>query len=294
MLTSPAPANFFKLAHSGMYNLGHTLECGQTFCWLPWEKGYLGVLGKHAVYVKSGSGYLAVETNPGLDKANITNYFQTHINFEAVIQSFPPQDRYLQAAIARYAGLRLVRQDPWECLASFLMSPLKQILQIRQVLMKLRSTYGAPISSFKKIGPVLYAFPDIPTIARCSELDLRAMQMGFRAKNLLKTSRQLESGLVDLCRLETLPYEEAKEQLTKLHGVGVKVADCVLLFAYGKQEAFPVDVWIARALRKLYFGRRKFDLDRATQFSKTHFGPNGGYAQQYLFHYVRNNPEILE
>jgi N-glycosylase/DNA lyase len=111
--------------------------------------------------------------------------------------------------------------------------------------------------------------------------------MGFRAPNLLAVARQVAGGELDLGGLVGLPVEEARAELMELPGVGPKIADCVLLFAYGHQSAFPVDVWVMKALQQLYFPRRRVKLERLHRFAASHFGPNAGYAQQYLFHYMR-------
>ena len=111
--------------------------------------------------------------------------------------------------------------------------------------------------------------------------------MGFRAPYLLAAARQIANGKFDLERLRHLPLADARGELMKLRGVGGKIADCVLLFAYGFDGAFPVDVWVERALRKLYFPRRRVSDKRLRHFAATHFGPHAGYAQQYLFHYMR-------
>ena len=111
--------------------------------------------------------------------------------------------------------------------------------------------------------------------------------MGFRAPNLHATARRIADGTFDLEKIRALNYSEARAELMKLRGVGGKIADCVLLFAYGFDSAFPVDVWIERALQRLYFPRRRASGPRLRRFAATHFGPHAGYAQQYLFHYMR-------
>ena len=118
-------------------------------------------------------------------------------------------------------------------------------------------------------------------------MDLRNCKMGFRAPNLLGAARHIAEGKLELARLRELPYGEARLELMKLRGVGGKIADCVLLFAYGFDSAFPVDVWVERALQTLYFPRRRASKKRLLNFAATHFGPHAGYAQQYLFHYMR-------
>jgi N-glycosylase/DNA lyase len=132
-----------------------------------------------------------------------------------------------------------------------------------------------------------HSFPTAERLAAVTEPELRACKMGFRAPHLLAATRQIAGGQFDLERLRNLPQTEARGELMKLRGVGHKIADCVLLFAFGFDGAFPVDVWVERALRELYFPRRRVSAKRLQHFAATHFGPHAGYAQQYLFHYMR-------
>jgi N-glycosylase/DNA lyase len=134
--------------------------------------------------------------------------------------------------------------------------------------------------------PANFSFPSPQRIATCSEADLRACKMGFRAPGLLNAARQIAGGQLDLEKIRALDYAAARAELMKLHGVGGKIADCVLLFGYGFDAAFPVDVWIERALQELYFPRRRASDKRLHRFAATHFGPHAGYAQQYLFHFM--------
>ena len=192
----------------------------------------------------------------------------------------------MRAAVAACRGLRLLRQDPWECLASFILSSTKQIVQIRQVISLLCERYGESVAALPGHGPA-WGFPSPARLAGVSEAELRACKMGFRAPYLLATARRIAERQFDLARLSRLPLAEARCELAATAGVGRKIADCVLLFAYGFPSAFPVDVWVMKALRELYFPRRRVTLRRLHQFAETHFGPNAGYAQQYLFHYMR-------
>jgi N-glycosylase/DNA lyase len=132
-----------------------------------------------------------------------------------------------------------------------------------------------------------FAFPSAERLARATEAELRACKMGFRAPYLLNTARIIAEGRLNLNQLQHLPVDVARGELMQLPGVGRKIADCVLLFACGFQSAFPVDVWVMKALRQLYFPKRRVTPKRLQHFSETHFGPNAGYAQQYLFHYIR-------
>jgi N-glycosylase/DNA lyase len=231
----------------------------------------------------------------------------------------------MQTAVAACRGLRILRQDPWECLASFILSSTKQIVQIRQIIALLCECFGEPIIPAQvgravpctppdEVGAPIqqqspgahrvtrptsqtisdnawtnlrFSFPTPQCIAAAGEAELRACKMGFRAPYLLAAARRIADGKLDLERLRHLPLTEARAELVKLHGVGGKIADCVLLFACGFDSAFPVDVWVGRALRELYFPRRHVTARHLHHFAATHFGPHAGYAQQYLFHYMR-------
>ena len=143
------------------------------------------------------------------------------------------------------------------------------------------SRFHIPVWSFT-------AYPSPQRLAAATEKQLRDCKLGFRARNLVGSARMIAEGKVDLERIATMDDDEALAELCKLPGVGAKVANCVLLFAYGRLRAFPIDVWIERVLREIYFkGRRKVTAKRLRQFSQEYFGPYGGYAQQYLFHHAR-------
>src|SRR5439155_1651426 len=182
-------------------------------------------------------------------------------------------------------GLRIVRQPKWECLATFICSSMKQIAHIRQISRALRHRFGHP----KKIADlVVHAFPSAERLAETSEKELRECGLGYRAKNLLATSRLVASGNVDLNAWSELADDELRTRLCQLPGVGAKVANCVMLFAYERLGAFPIDVWIERVLRERYFPRAlKLNAKRLEAFTQQYFGGHGGYAQQYLFHHAR-------
>lgn len=219
----------------------------------------------------------------------LTDYLQLALDLEAIVKTFP-DDPPMRAAVTACLGLRLLRQDPWECLASFILSSTKQIVQIRQIVALLCERYGEPLISATGHAPG-FTFPCAQRLARLTEADLRACKMGFRAPYLLETARAIAEGRPGLAELSRMDVMTAREELMKLPGVGRKIADCVLLFAYGFQSAFPVDVWIVKALQSLYFPRRRVSLKRLLEFAASHFGPHAGLAQQYLFHYMRTvNP----
>ena len=220
----------------------------------------------------------------------LTHYLQAELDLGPVLATFP-DDAPMRAAVVACRGLRLLRQDPWECLASFILSSTKQIVQIRQIVARLCEQFGEQVIVPQNHEPA-YAFPSAGCIAAAGEAELRACKMGFRAPNLRAAARMIAGGDVDLDRVSALSVHEARDTLMRLPGVGGKIADCVLLFAYGYPDAFPVDVWVMKALRRLYFPRRAVSLKRLQKFAATHFGPCAGYAQQYLFHYARVHAKL--
>lgn len=269
------------------YDLGATLTSGQAFRWQRQEQGWVGVIGERWVRLRSRGERLTAETAESVDDwAWLTHYLQLDLDLDLVLNSFPA-DVPMQTALGACRGLRLLRQDPWECLASFILSSTKQILQIQQIISELCRKYGTPVSAPPGC-PAAYAFPTAERLAGVSEAGLRACKMGFRAPFLSAAARSVAEGRLDLSALPQRSLETARAELVKLRGVGPKIADCVLLFAFGHQAAFPVDVWIMKVLRSFYFPNRKVSLRQLQEFAGSHFGPYGGYAQQYLFHYARS------
>ena len=308
------------------YDLAATLDSGQVFRWRQ-ERGrsardfqflirageppallssWIGVVGTKQVRLTQTLNGIHAETAvPVADWQWLRDFLQTKTNLADVLKTFP-DDEPMRRVVAACHGLRVLRQEPWECLASFILSSTKQIVQIRQIVSLLCERFGEPLApvawnavfrpgaialSANSPGrrPALqnYCFPTPQRIAAVSESELRACKMGFRAPHLLAAARQIADGKLDLEKIRNLPLPEARAELMKLRGVGGKIADCVLLFAYGFDSAFPVDVWVERALQQLYFPRRRASEKRLRHFAATHFGPHAGCAQQYLFHYMR-------
>ena len=283
------------------YDLAATLDSGQVFRWQCSGDAWEGVLGRHSLRLtQMDQGIRIQAAGPVADWNFIREFLQTDVDLASILKTFP-DDEPMRAATGSCPGLRLLRQDPWECLASFILSSTKQIVQIRQIVALLCERFGEPASGMRsnvqagQIAPPAtlspastpFSFPTAQRLATCTEAELRACKMGFRAPSLLGAARAITDGKTDLEGIRRLTYYEARTELMKLRGVGGKIADCVLLFGYGFDSAFPVDVWIERALQELYFPRRRASEKRLRKFATTHFGPHAGYAQQYLFHYMR-------
>lgn len=274
------------------YDLAATLGCGQAFRWKPMGDAWEGVVARRWIKLQqTGDTILAECAEAQTDWAWLEDHLQLHIDLDAVLGSFP-KDAPLAAASNACRGLRLLKQEPWECLASFICSSTKQIVQIQQIIALLSERFGEALPGS---GEHAFSFPSAERIASASEADLRACKLGFRAPYLLATARRIASGELDLNEVSRLTLPEARDRLESLPGVGRKVADCALLFGFGFSTAFPVDVWVLKALRQLYFPKRRPRPARLRHFVDTYFGPNAGYAQQYLFHAMRigklSNPQ---
>ena len=287
------------------FSLQATLECGQAFRWHPkvyplsstdptpttWYYGFLpaprapGVLGAScAVKVKQDASTLTVETiDPRVSPELIRDYFALDLDLEHVLCSIDV-DAQIHDAIIRHRGLRIVRQDPWECLLSFILSAFNNIKRIDGMIERLSQAYGAPVAFNGFRG---CTFPTPERLAAAPERRLRELGLGFRAPYVRATARLVADGKLSFESLRRSEYDVCKAALCRCEGVGDKVADCVALFSLEKYEAFPIDVWMQRAMR-YYFRKRKMTTGTMHAFARRHFGRYAGYAQQYLYHYVRN------
>ncbi len=263
------------------FDLAKTLDSGQVFHWEQNGDGFIGTIGDEAVYVEQNGDVIRFG---GAPSGRISQYFALDHPLADICASFP-NDPTMLAAADFCRGLRIIRQPKWECLASFICSSMKQVAHIRQMSAALRRRFGAA----REIrGHRLFGFPAAERVAAASEAELRECGLGYRAPNLLKTAQLIAAKQVDLEKIADLPIDPLRDALIALPGVGAKVANCVLLFAYQRLSAFPIDVWIARVLRERYFPRkRKLSEGTLREFSASYFGPHGGYAQQYLFHHAR-------
>ena len=191
------------------------------------------------------------------------------------------KDKTVAKAIGQFYGMRLVKADPWQTAVCFIASQYNNIKRIRQIIGRLAQKFGERLEN-------QYLFPSCDSIASSSAEQLKACGLGFRAEYLLEFANACKNDNV-LERLKGSNYTDAKKELMKFKGIGDKVADCILLFGYGKQEAFPVDVWIKRIVEKEYFKGRRQSINAIHKFAEDKFGAYAGYAQQYLFQYARLN-----
>jgi N-glycosylase/DNA lyase len=274
------------------FDLAMTLDSGQVFHWEKHGEGFVGAIADMAVYVEQRGNVLKVRGGGPTRSPRrplprmVANYFALDHPIAEICATFP-DDPIMNAALTFCRGLRIIRQPKWECLATFICSSMKQVGHIRQISQALRKRFGHA----RKIDKhVVYTFPRLRRLAQSSEKELRECALGYRARNLLATARLVSSGAADLEAWSALSDIDLRAKLCDLPGVGAKVANCVMLFAYERLRAFPIDVWIERVLRQQYFPRnKKIATEQLRTFSENYFGEHGGYAQQYLFHHARMN-----
>ena len=264
-------------------DLATTLHSGQVFGWR-WEEGWWnGVVEGHLVLLRRRRDGLEYRTalRPARALAPVLWRFFRLDDDLAAIQEELSSDPLVAEAIGQHPGLRLLRQDPWECLTSFICSTHSNIPRIAGIMERLSVTYGRPVS----MGSLTrHGRPGPEALAEAGEARLRELGLGYRARYLAGSAAMVASGLIDLEVLRHAPYAEAHEALRALPGVGEKVADCVLLFSLDKLEAFPIDRWVRRAMEEWYLGDGKLSYQAMEEWAQGHFGPLAGYAQQYLFY----------
>lgn len=282
--------NVFTLTQQNdeMIFLGETIdpdvvfECGQCFRFIKDNKGYVGVAHGHVLRVRQiGNGISIIST--GKDPELWRNYFDLGLCYSEIEKKFA-EDAVLSKTISCAKGMRLLNQDPFETIITFIISANNNIGRIRKIVENI-CKYCAKALEFE--GKEYYAFPAPEELAEVSEETLRELGAGYRAEYIRDTAKRIADGY-DLKRFYTMEYAEAKAELTKLKGIGPKVADCILLFAYNKKNAFPLDVWMKRVLEELY-GFVPKSYAEAERFAEERFGGYAGIAQQYLFHYMRSS-----
>ena len=219
-------------------------------------------------------------------EASVIPLLQSYFRLDddlAAIQSEIGHDRRVAEMVERYPGLHILRQEPWECLVAYICSANSNIKRIHQVMENMADSFGYPL---ELAGDTRHSFPTPAQLVEAGEGELRRLGLGFRAPYVERAAMEVLDGSLDLNTLIRIPYAEAKERLMECYGIGSKIADCIAVFSLEKLEAFPIDVWVRRALGEWYFpGLEKPPPDRELlAWAQTYFGRYAGYAQQYLFH----------
>lgn len=264
------------------FSLSDTLECGQFFRFTKVIETYLIQSSDKIFSLRQSEDSLFYE---GVGKSFLIHFFRLEENLDLILKEID-RDPLIHKAIQTYRGMRLIRQDPWECLLTFLCSSAKSIPQIRKMVEVLCKSSGKKVFWENYIS---YGFPEPYCIKTAPQLE--SVKAGFRTNYLLKANQCIDRN--QLLVLKDLPYQEAKQRLMSLSGVGKKVADCTLLYSLDFLQAFPIDTWIKKGIRKAYFFGEKVGEKEMEEFVSNHFGPYAGYAQLYLYHFWRNHPFLL-
>ncbi len=259
------------------FALEETLDCGQAFRWVKQpDNSFVGVVTDKICHISKKDNTITLH-NISLEDYN--NFWKEYFDLDrdySAIKAIAVKDEALAKAVGFAPGIRVLKQDSWEALCSFIVSQNNNIKRIKGIIERLCSEFG------QDLGDGHYSFPTAEKLATLTVEDLAPLRSGFRARYIIDAATKVASGEIDLGYVNSLPLEEARKELTKIVGVGVKVADCALLFGFGRVDCFPVDVWIKRAMAELF-----------PQGLPQECMPYAGIVQQYIFHYARVCPEAF-
>ena len=282
----------YILKNPETFHLKDIFECGQCFRWNEQEDGsYTGIWKENVVNVKKeGQDYIftGICKFENLEE-EIHTYFDMDRNYEEIKENLSHIDNYMRDSIQYGKGIRILNQDLWETIISFIISANNNIPRIKGIIERLSKTYGKQI---KWNGKIYYTFPTPEELKNVTVEQYRALGLGFRDIRLYETTKMILEGKVNLQELEENPNTiEVREKLLTLSGVGPKVADCILLFSDLKRlEVFPIDVWVRRVMNDLYIKNEdetKVNKKQIEKMAKEKFGDLAGLAQQYLFYWRR-------
>lgn len=254
-----------------------TLDCGEAFRWAEQEDGsWSGAAYGKYLNIKEENGNFILKDTSLEDFENVwRNYFDLDRDYAAICAKLK-EDDLVRETIDEYYGIRILNQEPWEALVSFVISQQNNIKRIKGIIKRLCDTYG------EKICDGWHAFPTSKTLSKLSVEDFEAIGLGYRAKYVKKLADDVESGAIDLAAIKAMDLDDAKKTLLSIYGVGEKVANCALLFGFQFIRCFPVDVWMKRVLQYYPDGLPEC------------FSGYEGIAQQYLFHWARNNLQAVK
>lgn len=269
------------------FNLDFTLDCGQVFRWKKIKDWWQGVVNKSLIKIRLRKIDLEYVTYPNkLTEKFMMDYFRLDDDLDKIYQEISI-DKYIRTAIKNFRGLRLIRQDPWECMISYTCATYANIPRIKSMVQNLAQSFGSKIDNYN------FAFPTMQKLKKIEECELRDCKLGFRASRVIKLVKTFQNNSLDFANLKKRPYKDAKRMLITLPGIGNKVADCILLYSLEKLDAFPIDIWMNRCLERKY--QVKGSYKHLSTFARNYFGKYAGYAQQYLYYYekLRNSKNVI-
>ena len=278
----------YILENIDSFQLTHIFECGQCFRWNKEEdNSYTGIFNKNVINVKKVDNSIIFK---GVCDGNIeeicTKYFDLETNYKEIKNKLSKIDIYLKNSIQYGNGIRILKQDLWETIISFIISANNNIPRIKSIIERISKRYGDKIT-FKHKD--YYTFPTPKQLEEATVQEFRELGLGFRDIRVYETVQKTLKGEIDLEKLKNEKnIDKLKEELLKIPGVGPKVADCIMLFSLEKYEVFPVDVWVRRVISELYFENKEQRPKDIQNFAKEHYGSLAGIAQQYLFYWRRD------
>ena len=282
----------YILKNQTEFNLKDIFECGQCFRWNEQEEGsYIGVFGNNVIQVKQEEQTIYFSGNcDGNIKEIVTNYFDLKTDYSKIQKQLASVDKYMKNSIEYGKGIRILNQDLWETIISFIISANNNIPRIKGIIERLAANYG---NTIEYEGKQYYTFPTAEQLKDVTVKQYRNLGLGFRDKRLHETVKMVLNKEVDLTKIDKMPTPQAREELLKLAGIGPKVADCILLFSTLKRfDVFPIDVWVRRVMNDLYIHNEdetKVSKKEIAKLAQEKYGDLQGLAQQYLFYWRREN-----
>ena len=269
------------------FNTDHIFDCGQCFRWQRQEDGgYIGPAMNRIVKVSYSDGELAIDNSNAEDFENIwRKYLDLDRDYGALKAELSEKDDSMKSAAEYGYGIRILKQDFWETVVSFIVSQNNNIPRIKGCIESICERFGNVIGEYE--GKTYYAMPTPAKLASLTGDDLAPCRLGYRAPYLVKMAQQfIEKGGPDAVEQELKSAEDPIQELQQFCGIGPKVASCISLFGLGRMDAFPIDVWMRRVMNRLY-DIDENDMKAMKTYAQEHFGQYGGIAQQYLFYYIR-------
>lgn len=269
------------------FELSNVFDCGQCFRWdRVSDNAYIGIACQKVLLIEKTDDRLILYNTTSDDYERIwRNYFDFNRDYNEIKSVLSP-DSILAEAIRFGNGIRILNQEPFETLISFIISASNNIPRIKGIISRLCENFGDEISY---MGKTYYTFPTAERLAKETLETLSVIRAGFRDKYIIDAAQKVVSGVINLDDIRLMPTADAKSELMKIKGVGSKVADCALLFGFGKCDCFPTDVWIKRIMEYCYFENKEVTLKQIAAYAADNFGKYGGFAQQYLFYWAREN-----
>lgn len=270
------------------FDLRHIFDCGQAFRWEKVaEQDYIGISGEQVLRITQEGNKIGYSCETQVFNEFWHLYFDLNTNYDQIKRTLLIKDPSLGDAIEFGSGIRLLNQEPFEMLITFILSANNHIPRIKSLVKKICKNYGKPIAHpwMDLIGP-MYSFPEPKALAGARIEDLRALGLGYRDRYVLESAIKVAESPELMSQIQTMTYGKAKQELLTFSGVGPKVADCILLFSSGRHEAFPIDTWIKKTLERRY-GLHQLSPKALEAWAEHIFGDLKGYAQQYMFFYER-------